>query len=116
MKEALQWTTSLIEVNGLHYSTQVYQIDQTMGSILRPLLFLIFINSFPQHLEANQIRELFANDTTILFSTNQGDNREEQTNHIIQASINSCKDLNLKTKMTKTINMNFKIRNNTELT
>lgn len=78
VKEALQWTTSLIEVNRLHYSTQVYQIDQTMGSILRPLLFLVFINSFPQHLEANQICELFANDTTILFSTNQGDNTEEQ--------------------------------------
>lgn len=27
VKEALQWTTSLIEVNRLHYSTQVYQID-----------------------------------------------------------------------------------------
>lgn len=84
------------------------------GSVLGPLLFLAYINSFPQHLKNNQSCIMFADDTTILYSSNQKENKEEQINTILQSAINTCKDLNLKINMSKTLNINFKSNCNNE--
>jgi hypothetical protein len=42
--------------------------EVTQGSILGPLLFIIYINDLPKILESNSVPILFADDASVLIS------------------------------------------------
>ena len=52
-----------VELNGQHSSWADAQADVHQGSILGPLLFLIYINDLPYGLNSNA--KLFADDTSL---------------------------------------------------
>ena len=55
-------------INGVYSSFLISEIGVPQGSILGPLLFLIYINDLPNASEL--ISFLFADDTTLMFSGN----------------------------------------------
>jgi len=64
------------------------------GSILRPLLFLLYINDLPQITNENSTIVLFADDTSMIITNPNPSNFEKSVNKIIQ-DINECFNTNL---------------------
>ena len=56
-----------------------YLSDRTQGSILRPLLFLIYINDLSQSIKNSKIHH-FADDTNLLYASSSLKNINKKTN------------------------------------
>ena len=57
-----------VNIDGYHSSTRSINLDVPQGSILGPVLFLVFINGLPASLR-NTIVDMYADDTTISYAT-----------------------------------------------
>ena len=75
------------------------------GSVLGPLLFLIYINSFPSILSGERIGILFADDTTVI-SPVETDEKEEAEKAFYEASL-FCDTINLQINKSKTVHITF---------
>ena len=56
--------TQYVNINGCHSTLRGANLGVPQGSILGPVLFLIFIDHLPQILE-NSAADIYADDTTI---------------------------------------------------
>ena len=57
-----------VNIDGYHSSTRSINLGVPQGSILGPVLFLVFINDLPASLR-NTIADIYADDTTISYAT-----------------------------------------------
>ena len=57
-----------VNIDGYHSSTRSINLGVPQGSILGPVLFLVFINDLPASL-GNTIADIYADDTTISYAT-----------------------------------------------
>lgn len=80
------------------------------GSVLGPLLFLIYINPLPQVI--NHPMTLFADDSTVLFYSKNINNLESDINSSLVCLIEWLESNNLKINLEKTKIMNFRQRKN----
>ena len=114
----LSWFTSYltngvqaVDVDGRLSKPQVVKMGVPQGSVLGPILFLIYINDFYKSLEADVAALLFADDTTLQLTS-------KNINHLyIKANYNlrlaeewfNCNLLSLNTKKTKYMLFTLKI-------
>ena len=57
-----------VNVDGSHSSTRDVTLGVRQGSILGPVLFLVFIKGLPSALQST-VADIYADDTTISYST-----------------------------------------------
>lgn len=79
------------------------------GSILGPLLFLLYINDLPSALKHDCI--LFADDTTLLIKSKDKNTLEAETNDVLKNIIDWLDLNNLKINLNKTSAIQFLTRN-----
>ena len=122
-KSYLTDRTQQTEVHGTKY-TNINKLTSSVpqGSILGPILFIIYVNDFPKCLRYSSCLA-FADDTTILISgknkKNLYDNANEELNNIdnwlvtnkLSLNIDKTKCMHFKTLNTPTPNLTLKIRN-----
>lgn len=82
------------------------------GSILGPLLFLMYINDLPKAL--NHQCFLFADDTTLVIKCKDKNNLETLTNDELRRVIDWLEQNNLKVNLDKTTAVHFKAYNQTD--
>ena len=123
LKSYLTDRTEQTEVLGTK-STNINKLTSSVpqGSILGPILFIIYVNDFPKCLRYSSCLA-FADDTTILISgknqKNLYNNANEELNNIdkwlvtnkLSLNIDKTKCMNFKTLNTPTHNLTLKIRN-----
>ena len=80
LKRYLINRTQLCSVNGVLTGTKIVKCGIPQGSILAPLLFLIYINDLPDRLEYSSART-FACDTTLTASGETISDAEVAINH-----------------------------------
>ena len=92
-----------VDVNGFISSTKLVKMGIPQGSCLGPILFLIYINDFNRCLEPGVTSLLFADDTTLQFTSNDLLSLYRKANHNLNLAeewFNTNK-LSLNTKKTK---------------
>jgi hypothetical protein len=82
----LPWTLTYVHLKGIKSSPLSIKCGVPQGSILGPLLFLLYINDLPQSSQLLPI--IFADDTNVFYS---GDDSEECIGIINQEMINLIK-------------------------
>lgn len=82
------------------------------GSILGPLLFLIYINDFPKEIDTGNKCILFADDTTILVPYNKQDIANNVIDPTLDEATNTFNRLHLTINKQKTIHVKFQPVNN----
>ena len=87
-----------VNVNGCHSKTENVNFGVPQGSILGPVLFLIFINDLPTALK-NSTADIYADDTTISYSDHYNISPQAISNGI-QMDINELQNWSNKNRMT----------------
>ena len=92
------------------YSSRYRNVTQGVpqGSVLGPLLFIIYINDLPKHIKQNIV--LFADDSTVVFKSNCTLELQIDMNNTLDIFIKWLKSNNLVINLNKTNLMTFKNR------
>ena len=103
MKSFLSNRKQCVEVNGVRSKLSDITYGVPQGSILGPLLFIIYINDIPKAFQSSDVF-LFADDTSIV-----GINCSENELEVDLASVNTRLLRNkLTLSLEKTVHVNFK--------
>lgn len=81
------------------------------GSIIGPILFIIFINDMPEHI-TNAHKTLFADDTTVVLTGDSSLEVIEKCNYVIDEFQAWCHRNKVILNVSKTVSIRFFIRNN----
>lgn len=84
-------------------------IGTPQGSILGPLLFLLFVNDLPQHFKSVRVY-MYADDTTFIISAKELTELRDKVNGILQLFDNWCYKNRLIINYDKTVCINFKTK------
>lgn len=84
-------------------------IGTPQGSILGPLLFLMFVNDLPQHFKSARVY-MYADDTSFIVSAKELTELRDEVNGILQLFDNWCYKNRLIINYDKTVCINFKTK------
>ena len=109
---ALKWFSSYlsqrsqkVSINGHLSEPQDVSAGVPQGSVLGPLLFVIYINDLPLHTGENTLVDMFADDTTI----SAHNTCKQEVHETLQTSLNAishwCSDNSMKLNTSKTKSM-----------
>ena len=89
-----------VDVAGRISSTKTVKMGVPQGSVLGPILFLIYINDFYKSLEADVAALLFADDTTLQITSKNLNNLYLKANYNLRLAEEwfNCNLLSLNTK------------------
>jgi hypothetical protein len=82
------------------------------GSVLGPLLFLVYINDLASVIEKHAIPVLFADDTSIIISSPKETEFESILSQVINDTVEWCKNNQLALNLEKLNLCNFKLSTN----
>lgn len=98
-----------VRVNGVNSHSCDLALGVPQGSVLGPLLFLLFINDLPDHIVANLIT-LFADDTSVLVTAPSLGGLAESIALIIKMFTDWCRKNKLIVNIEKTVCIHFGLR------
>lgn len=101
--------TVKVRVNGASSDECEVVLGVPQGSVLGPLLFLLFINDLPVCIDADQIT-LFADDTSILVTARSPEELTESTSYIIRLFTDWCRMNKLMVNVEKTVLIHFGLK------
>ena len=102
--------------NGKKSKTLKINFGVPQGSVLGPVLFLIYINDFPNSIAVKAIPILFAGDTNLTISNNSIDDVLNEIPNMVESTENWFSSNNLCLNETKTETMIFSLRNLGDIT
>jgi len=102
----LQDRRQYVSINGVQSNTEVITCGVPQGSVLGPLLFIIYSNDLPHCLE-NTKSILFADDTTIFSASTDTKKLYEQTNKDLDVLMDWFKANKLSVNTSKTFSILF---------
>lgn len=103
----------IVEIAGVRSNVKDINIGVPQGSVLGPLLFLIFVNDLPCIDTHNNNLTMFADDNTYLMSGPSIDTAIESLQNIIDRFVKWFKTSRLHLNISKTVFINFTPRTNT---
>lgn len=114
---ALSWIKSYMEersliVNYNHSNSRTHKVKLGVpqGSVLGPLLFMLFVNDLPDYIKNAGHVTMFADDTTISTTASSVEEIQSQAENIIDILGAWCDSNKLILNAKKTVLMNFHIR------
>jgi hypothetical protein len=105
----------MVDINGVRSSTALVKFGVPQGSILGPLLFLIYVNDLPLSLNQNDTIVMFADDTSLLVKYSK--DTITTNNKILESLFGVSQwfdDNNLLLNLTKTSAMHFSLKRSRE--
>ena len=96
----------LVDINGVRSKEQCVNIGVPQGSVLGPLLFLIFVNDLA-YIDNNDKLTMFADDNTYLMCGSSLENTIESIQNAINNFVQWFKNSKLYLNTTKTVFINF---------
>ncbi|KAL0883669.1 hypothetical protein ABMA27_015794 [Loxostege sticticalis] len=112
-KSYLSSRTQKVFINGAESSGAPLTMGVPQGSILGPLLFLIYINDLPYFVKDLCEIVLFADDTSLIFKTKRGQETFDDVNNALSHVLNWFTVNNLLLNATKTKCIKFTMPNST---
>lgn len=111
IRSYLQGRIQRVDINGAKSSGSLVEMGVPQGSILGPLLFLIYINDLPFLVENMCNIVLFADDTSLIFKTKRRDYNFDDANASLSQVMNWFTANNLVLNSSKTKCIKFTLPN-----
>jgi len=102
----LQNRKMCVKVQNVRSSTADVNIGVPQGSVLGPLLFLLYINEMPEYVQEG-IKIMFADDTTVVVSSTSADGLRKKIANVVVQFDRWCASNNLILNIDKTVCLNF---------
>ena len=113
LKSYLSGRTEFVEISGVRSGERKLSFGVPQGSILSPLLFLIYVNDVGSSVRQGQLVQ-YADDTTLCFNENSMSELEKVAFIELNSSIQHFNELNLKTNPEKSTFIQFRLRETAE--
>ena len=93
-KDYLDNWKMITQINGTLSEPKSIRCGVPQGSILGPLLFVLYINDLVSHVKHCKVH-LYADDTVLYFSGNSTDNVQESIQDDLNRLLNGCVEISL---------------------
>ena len=100
----------VVKYDGARSETRRMELGVPQGSVLGPLLFLLYVNDLPEYVRSGYVT-MYADDTTVVVAADSLDRLCEITSSVCNDMEMWCKRNGLILNIDKTVYMNMFIRN-----